>query len=234
MRILAIDTSTSVLSIAVLEDDKIIVDFSQNKALTHSEKLLPSIEWILNISNLDIKDIDEFAVSVGPGSFTGIRIGVSVANAFAMVNNKGVVEISTLKALAMNIKNVEGIIVSTVYAQREDYYCSFYEIKNNEYFQLEEETVLSMEKIFENIAELSKNKKIYIVGEICFKEESKKYKDENILFATLEQNYVRSSNVCFLAKEELSRKCKQNKYAKPVYIRKSQAEEQYEIKEKGF
>ena len=120
MRILAIDTSTSVLSIAISEDDKVIAEFTQNKALTHSERLMPSVEYIFKSINLNLEDIDEFAVTIGPGSFTGIRIGVCVINSFAMIYGKKTIGISTLNLLAKNIKNFEGFIIPTIYAQRDD------------------------------------------------------------------------------------------------------------------
>lgn len=102
MRVLAIDTSTMISTVSISEDDKIIGDFNVNQEKTHSESLVPMIESLLSLLGLKLNDIDIFAISKGPGSFTGLRIGMTIAKTFAQVGNKKLIPVSTLKALALN------------------------------------------------------------------------------------------------------------------------------------
>ncbi len=103
MRILAIDTATMVTSVCLWEDHKIIGDYSVNQAKTHSESLMQMSEQLLKDLNLTYEDMDVFAVSKGPGSFTGLRIGITTAKTLAQVTGKPLVGISTLEALAYNV-----------------------------------------------------------------------------------------------------------------------------------
>ena len=102
MNILAIDTSTMISTVTIASDNEIIGDFNVNQQKTHSESLVPMIENLLDLLGMTIKDIDAFVISEGPGSFTGLRIGMTVAKTLAQVNEKKLIPISTLLALANN------------------------------------------------------------------------------------------------------------------------------------
>ena len=102
MNILAIDTSTMISTVTIASNNEIIGDFNVNQQRTHSESLVPMIENLLELLGMNIKDIDAFVISKGPGSFTGLRIGMTVAKTLAQVNNKKLIPISTLEALANN------------------------------------------------------------------------------------------------------------------------------------
>ena len=113
MNILSIDTTTKIAAVTLKKDDKIISEAKENE-ITHSEKLLPLIDDILKKENLDITDISMYMVLNGPGSFTGVRIGLATIKAFAFVTNTKIFSISSLKAMAivsylknMNDKNNE-------------------------------------------------------------------------------------------------------------------------------
>ena len=97
MKILSIDTSSPICAVAILEDNKLIKEISQNNGLTHSEKLMPIIEQILKETNLKLKDIDLLVCDKGPGSFTGIRIGVATVKAFTDSLNIPAIGISSLE-----------------------------------------------------------------------------------------------------------------------------------------
>ncbi|MEK7828599.1 MAG: tRNA (adenosine(37)-N6)-threonylcarbamoyltransferase complex dimerization subunit type 1 TsaB, partial [Deltaproteobacteria bacterium] len=103
MKILAIDTSTASGSIALLDDDQIIAELTTCTQKTHVERLLPLIKILLSSINTKIEDVDGFALTIGPGSFTGLRIGLAAIKGLAWSLNKPVVGVSTLEALAMNI-----------------------------------------------------------------------------------------------------------------------------------
>lgn len=125
MKILSIDTTSSICGVAFLEDDKIIVDNSLNNGLTHSENLMPLIKEALEKSKLNLKDIDLIACCSGPGSFTGIRIGVASCKALAEVNNLQIVEITSLESLAKNIKNKCETKVALIDARNEQCYMRY-------------------------------------------------------------------------------------------------------------
>ena len=103
MKILGMYTSSRACSVAVVEDDCLICEFVINNKKTHSQKLMPMIETMLNMSDLSIEDMDAIAVSVGPGSFTGLRISMATAKAISHVNNIPILAVNALESLAGNI-----------------------------------------------------------------------------------------------------------------------------------
>ena len=103
MKILAVDTSSSVASAAIVDGDKLICECVLNNKLTHSQTIMPIIDDIFKKSELTPFDIDIFAVSNGPGSFTGLRIGVTTVKGLAHATGKPVVGVNTLEALAYNM-----------------------------------------------------------------------------------------------------------------------------------
>ena len=120
MRVLAIDTSSNVATVAVMEDELLLGEYILNHKKTHSQKIMTMIEQILSELELNVQDIDIFAAAIGPGSFTGLRIGVATVKALAHATGKPVVSVGTLEALAYNVPYAEHIIVpimdASVYA----------------------------------------------------------------------------------------------------------------------
>lgn len=161
MKILSVDTSSSICSVAILENDTILKELYIDDALTHSTKLMPLIDEALNSINITLKDIDLFACGIGPGSFTGIRIGVSTIKAFADVTNKPVVGVNSLEALTFAVKD-DGFICSLIDAKHDNLYFCLFEHTNSEYIK-------SSDFLFENINNIinfvkNKNNKIIFVG----------------------------------------------------------------------
>ena len=110
MRILAIDTSSPICSVAILENDNLIDEINLDDGRTHSENLMPLIDSILKRNNLDIKNIEMISCCVGPGSFTGIRIGVATIKPMAEVLNIKVASVTSLEVLSKNVENAETIV----------------------------------------------------------------------------------------------------------------------------
>ncbi len=241
MKILAIDTSSSVLSLAVSSDGIILGELMQNKALTHSERLMPHIEYLFSALDEKVQQMDCFAVTIGPGSFTGIRIGVATANAFAMASGKKVVGISTLEALAHNFRHSDAFIISTMYAQREDYYRGLYQFRDGELIVLKSEDAVSKEDIFNEAKDFSKRGKVIIVGELASalamddefvdKNMNCKPKKSIIQLGVDADNYVRGAILCEIAGKHFDRA---SDFVSPIYIRKPQAEVQYEEKQRAL
>lgn len=210
MRRLSVDTSAATASVAIVEDEKVIMEkFSQDQK-THSEKIVPLIDELLKETNFTLNDMDEFCVCTGPGSFTGIRIGVALIKGMAQALNKNVIGISSLKGLidSSSSDNVCAIIDAlhdNVYAQ--------YRI-DNEY------SVADCVNINELIQEL-KNKKITFVGNGILKYQDLLKKELNCEFE--DKILSKASNIAVFA-------CKNNVSSQqpyeivPVYLRKSQPE----------
>ena len=121
MKILCIDTSSKLCSVAILEDTNLIKKLELDNGLTHSETLMPLIKELFEKSNLALKDIDLLVSDIGPGSFTGIRIGVATCKAFSDSLNIPCIGISSLEVLAYNAKN-DGIICSTIDCKNDNCY----------------------------------------------------------------------------------------------------------------
>ena len=220
MKILGIDTSSSSLSVAVMDDDLLKGEFTLNHKLTHSEQMMPLLDSLLSHLELKMSDIDLIGVSVGPGSFTGIRIGVAAANAMAMALDIPVVGISSLEAMAYTAGETAYTIVSTFDAQRDRFYFNAYRFEDSELKALEAEDVLEKEDL---IKKLESYDKVLLLGDAVF------INDElplNVKKAKRAVRYVRASSVCELAHRDYL--LGKTGFAVPVYLRKSQAEIQFE------
>jgi len=132
LKILSIDTASNICSVAILEDKNLIKEISLDDLKTHSEKLMPMIEEIFSKTNLSLKDIDLIICDKGPGSFTGIRIGVATAMSFTDTLNIPAIGVSSLEALVYNEKQ-KGLICSLIDANNSNVYFSLYELKENTY-----------------------------------------------------------------------------------------------------
>ena len=220
MKILGIDTSSSSLSVAVMDDDLLKGEFTLNHKLTHSEQMMPLLDSLLSHLELKMSDIDLIGVSVGPGSFTGIRIGVAAANAMAMALDIPVVGISSLEAMAYTAGETAYTIVSTFDAQRDRFYFNAYRFENSELKALEAEDVLEKEDL---IKKLESYDKVLLLGDAVFINEELQL---NVKTAKRAVRYVRASSVCELAHRDYL--LGKTGFAVPVYLRKSQAEIQFE------
>ena len=132
MKILSIDTSSKICGVAVLENENLVKEVLQDNGLTHSETLMPIIKKILEDVNLSLNDIDLIVCDKGPGSFTGIRIGVATVKAFADSLGIKTIGISSLEALAYNVTN-NSVICSLIDAKNENVYVGVFEKNDNQY-----------------------------------------------------------------------------------------------------
>ena len=164
MKILALDTTARVASAAICDDTRLISLYTQNVGLTHSETMLPMIEALLKHSRTDINDIDLFACSSGPGSFTGVRIGVSVIKGLAFEKNKPCLGVSTLEALARNIVCPDGEVICPVMdARRNQLYSSTFTYKEGVLVRLTDDDTVDANELAINLSSLSKP--VHFVGD---------------------------------------------------------------------
>lgn len=232
MRILGIDTSTMAASVAVIEDNQLVCEYTINTKKTHSQKLMPMIENMLKESDLNINDIDLIGICVGPGSFTGLRIGMATAKAIAHVNNIPIVGVTSLEMLAANMNLCDKKICSILDAQRNQVYTAKFEYIGNRLVQINDTDVLEIDKL---INEISSSEDDYIlIGEAVYKYEKKLKDIENISIPSPSHNVTKASSLCSIALEKYNQgeNIESCYTINPMYIRKSQAEVQYDEKMK--
>ena len=223
MKILSIDTASNLCTVAVLEDEKCIKEIIVNDARNHSEKIMPVIEQALSESKLTLQDINLIVCDKGPGSFTGIRIGVGTVLAFKDSLNIPCVGISSLEALSYNI-NTDGIICSLIDAKNNNVYFGVFERKNNIITQLEEPSFKTIDEI---LPILQKYNKIIFVGDGSTAH--KEYLLSNFNSCTFSDTNDLSSFSLGLAGLNAYNQ-NSNFDLMPLYLRKSQAERALENK----
>ncbi len=169
MKILAIDTSTDYLSLAVLDNGKLLSRFHRKAHMSHSRLLVPAIDRILKKSRLKLKKIDYFCISIGPGSFTGLRIGVATVKGLAYVLKKPIAAVPTLDAVAQNAKYFNGIICPVLDAKKNKVYACVYKSDGDTIKRVSEYLLLSVGDLMKKV---SKYNKILFLGDVIGKREN--------------------------------------------------------------
>ncbi|MCR5673166.1 MAG: tRNA (adenosine(37)-N6)-threonylcarbamoyltransferase complex dimerization subunit type 1 TsaB [Lachnospiraceae bacterium] len=132
MKIIAIDSSGLVATVAIATEDTVIAEYTVNYKKTHSQTLVPMLDEIKKMTELDLNTVDAIAVAAGPGSFTGLRIGSATAKGLALALDKPVIEVPTVDALAMNMWGTKDVICPIMDARRHQVYTGFYEFDNED------------------------------------------------------------------------------------------------------
>lgn len=153
MLILAIDSTATVASVALVRDGATLSQYTVNAGNTHSVTLLPMIEHMLKMTGTELDDIDIFAASVGPGSFTGVRIGAATIKGLAHAKNIPCVGVSTLEALASNLAGCGGIICPAMNARRGQVYTAIFEDTANGLKRLSPDMAISVEELSEMLSD---------------------------------------------------------------------------------
>lgn len=221
MKILAIDTATEVCSVAILDKNIVINEKTLNSVNTHSVELMPLIDNILDECNLNLNDIDLFACDIGPGSFTGIRIGISTIKAFCDITNKPCIGISSLEGFAYTSNETSSIICSLVNANHSNVYYGLFNYKDGKLIRLEDFSFKLFHDVLTHLNSLEKN--IFFTGNcgIVFKdmiESNCKYN-----FKISQINTISAKNIGQAAFDKYSiGKIDNSLY--PLYLKKSSAE----------
>lgn len=225
MKILSVDTSAVCASVAITEDSKIISLCSTNAGLTHSRTLLPMIDAALKNSETSLDDIDYFSCSVGPGSFTGIRIGISAIKGLADGLCKKCVAVSTLEGLAYNLLGQDVIACAVMDARCKQVYTALFDINGNTVTRLTDDEAIKIEQLKERLEKF--DKKIVFVGDgaqLCHDELG-----YNIAPPTL--RFQNAASVAFASSNNFDEsKLMSASELMPVYLRLPQA--QRELKKK--
>lgn len=151
MRVLGIDSSTPGCSVALLSDDMIVAERVADPRPSYSKYLLQMVDQVLKEGKSRLDDVDRFAVTIGPGSFTGLRIGVSLLKGFVLATEKPFVGINSLEALACTLNSPEHPICTTLDARKSEVYAAFFESQKDGLLPLIEESVLSPEALCKKI-----------------------------------------------------------------------------------
>ena len=163
MKILALETSAKAVSAAVSEDGKILCSSYQDTGLTHSRTLMPIVEHILKNTGLTVSDMDAVAVAAGPGSFTGIRIGVSAAKGLAFAADKPAIGVSTLAAMARNVAFCDGLVICAMDARRQQVYNALFEAKDGSLTRLTPDRAIALAELTEELK--GNSRPITVVGD---------------------------------------------------------------------
>lgn len=241
MRILALDSSGLVAGVAVLEsenekkDAQTIAEYTVNYKKTHSQTLLPMLDEIVKMTELDLDTIDAIAIASGPGSFTGLRIGSATAKGLGLALKKPLVEVPTLEGLAYNLCGTEGLICPIMDARRGQVYTGIYTCADNAFKVVEEQMAVPIEELAERLKKY--NQKVTFLGDgvPVFQERLEKelLTDVKIQFAPAHMNRQRVAAVGALGMTYY----KEGKIVTamehhPDYLRVSQAERERAEREK--
>lgn len=224
MSILAIDTSTQVSSVAVVSDGKLAAELTMQAKLTHSETLLPHIEEVLGMANQKKEELEGIAVSLGPGSFTGLRIGLATAKAMAYALQLPIIGVPTLRALAWHFP-VEGFqLLPMIDAQKGNVYVERYMWEHGKLLKKTEVQVLPVEEVIRRTEELPGT--VVLMGDVISKRiEGKQTLPMHVMLAPLHLRMPRAANVALCGLELLKEGKTGNVMdMEPVYIRRSEAE----------
>lgn len=221
MKILAIDTSTMISSCTLMEDGVVVGDYNINQKKTHSETLVLMIEQMLEKLDVNIEDVDVFCVCKGPGSFTGLRIGMTTAKTFAQVFDKKIVGISTLEALA-NMVMTDKIIIPILDARGGRVYYSMF-TNGNKLNRLMDDDLIYFDELMEK---LDDDKEYIFVGDGVYSFLDEINSKENFHLANSSLNNCVTRSICDLANKT---ETFDSYYTlSPDYVRKSQAQRDYE------
>lgn len=227
MKTMIVDTSSSTASVAIFNQQVLIGEFLLNTPNTHSQKLMPLIESLLTMLHLKIKEFDLIIACEGPGSFTGVRIGLSTVKAFSQPFNIPLITETSLAMLASGLRYFDGIIVPIIDAKRSDVYFGEMTWEKGGLVKINED-VMALPDLLEYIKETYPNRKIMFVGDATeiylemIETFIENHKCANMFISDPSANIPKASNLAYLINSD--HKTLNYHEVKANYMRKSQAE----------
>ena len=235
MKILALDSSGLVASVAVTEDDNLLGEYTINYKKTHSQTLLPMLDEVAKMIELDLKTVDAIAVSAGPGSFTGLRIGSATAKGLALALDKKIVSVPTVDALAYNIWNCTDVICPLMDARRQQTYTGLYTFEDGRMQTLLPQCVVQIEEIINKVNDMEKPVVFLGDGVPVFADFIAQHCKVPYQYAPAHCNKQRAASVATLGAILYGEgKAEPAAEHKPDYLRLSQAERERQEKERDF
>lgn len=222
MRIFALDSTAITASVSVVEDEKLVAQLMLNNGNTHSQTLLPMVEALFRMLSITADDIDLFAVSAGPGSFTGVRIGAATVKGLAFGRGSDCVGVSTLHALAYNLRGFRGIICPVMNARRSQVYTAIFESDGERLTRLSEDEAISIAELDDKLS--AYDKPVYLCGD-GIEVSLEGFRKTKVLPTPEEMRYQSGYSVAQVALELYKSGVKvSDAELAPTYLRPSQAE----------
>ena len=235
MKLLALDSSGLVASVAVVEDDNLLGEYTINYKKTHSQTLLPMLDTVAKMIELDLNTVDAIAVSGGPGSFTGLRIGSATAKGLALALDKKIIHVPTIDALAYNLWGTTDQVCPLMDARRKQAYTGLYEFQDGELKTLISQCVVMIDEMITRVNETGKKTIFLGDGVSVFRDYIKDNCTVPYAFAPANNNKQRAASVAALGAEMYKRgELEDAADHKPDYLRLSQAERERQEKERDF
>jgi len=228
LRILAVETAAATASVAVLQDGVLLGESSINNKKTHSQNLMPMLVELMAKLDLQPDDIDFFAASIGPGSFTGLRIGVSIVKAMAFAVDKPTLAVPTLDAMAEGHSGSAGIICPMLDARNNQVFTAIYKVKDGEVERVSEYMGVPVTELLELLEEYQD---VIFTGDgsVLHRDAIQNMNQPRWRFAKNGSNLNRALDVALVAQKMIERgEITNSETLKPFYLRKSQAERMYE------
>jgi tRNA threonylcarbamoyladenosine biosynthesis protein TsaB len=229
MKILAIETSTMLGGAAVVDEQNgLIAEIRLNVKTTHSERLMTAVDTILKLSELKLDDIDAVAVSIGPGSFTGLRIGLSTAKGLTFASGRPLVAVPTLEAFAWNFTFSKHPICLMLDARKQEVYTAVFQWKEKGFEKIMGETTIKPSELFKKLNEIT----VFAGdGVKLYEDQIIEHLKDRAIIAPPEKMVPFPSNVAMLGLQKaLKREFSDASVAVPFYIRKSEAEVKWKEK----
>ena len=227
MKILAIETSTMLGGIAIMDDlSGLIAEVRLNVKSTHSERLMTEIAHVLKQAELKVSDIDVFAIAIGPGSFTGLRIGLSTVKGFSYATGKPIVSVPTLEALAWNFPYCRHPVCTMLDARKKEVYAALFKWEDGGFIKLIDEVSIKVDRVLEDI-KLSSDKRVVFTGEgaILYRDKIIEVMGNKAIFASPEKIVPSPANVASIGiKKAIKGEFSEPVSLVPFYIRRSEAE----------
>lgn len=222
MKVLAIETSTLTGSIAALEADRVLCELTLHVEETHSAQLMPAIDYVLKTVRWTPNQLDGLGIAVGPGSFTGLRIGLATVKGLATALSKPVAGIPTLEAMAWSFAHCRHLLCPLIDARMKEVYAAWFRPEDSGIARISKEVVISVEDLLKPVAETTL---FFGSGAQRYRKEIAEIMGTRARFAVPEMYGARASIVGYLAKEKLLRaETADVDSLEPLYLRKSQAE----------
>ena len=216
MKLIALDSSGLTASAAILEDDILLAEYTVNYKKTHSQTLLLMLDAVASMTELDLSTVDAVAVTAGPGSFTGLRIGSATAKGLGLALDIPVIEVPTLAALASNLWGVSGLIAPIMDARRNQVYSGLYRFEDGRLITVRDQQALALTELIAELEALNPSDGVIFLG-------------DGVPVSRAQSNRQRAASAAVLARRlyEEGRYVSADAHA-PVYLRKSQAERERE------
>ena len=235
MKILAIESSGLVASVAVIENNILLGEYTMNHKKTHSQTLLPMLDELAKMIELDLNTLDAIAVSMGPGSFTGLRIGSATAKGLGLALDKPIIPVPTVDALAFNLWGTDKLVCPLMDARRQQAYTGLYTFKDGQFETIIPQCAVDISEIVEKINETQKSVIFLGDGVPVFAEYLSEHLTVPYTFAPANCNRQSSASVAVLAKKLYEAGMIETASEhKPDYLRLSQAERERKEKERDF